>query len=448
MDREPPVTVSQLNQRAKKMLDEGFAKLWVEGEISNLSRPASGHIYLTLKDDAAQVTAAWFRGRQRGPAHNFKNGDQVLAYGQVSLYVARGSFQLIIEQIEPAGEGVLKRRFDALKKKLDDEGLFDPETKRPLPALPQRIGIITSPSGAAVRDMLTVLRRRFPAIPVIIYPAAVQGDAAAGELIAALDRAVARNECDVLVLTRGGGSLEDLWAFNDEQLARRIAACPLPVISAVGHEIDFTIADFVADLRAPTPSGAAELLVPDQADWLQRCRMLSARLARVGERTVQDRAQQLDWLTRRMVQGSPRAMLNRQAGDLREVSSRLLAAARRALHTKQSRLHNAHRRLIPLSPARAVLRSTARSRELRQRLVTATRDLLSDKTHRLALLGRGLNSVSPLATLERGYAIVQPADGDAVIRDASTLSSGSEIRARLARGALRATVSEVESNDD
>ena len=361
----------------------------------------------------------------------------MLAYGQVSLYVARGSFQLIIEQIEPAGEGVLKRRFDALKKKLDDERLFDPATKQPLPALPQRIGIITSPSGAAVRDMLTVLRRRFPAIPVIIYPAAVQGEAAPGELIAALDRAVARNECDVLVLTRGGGSLEDLWAFNDEQLARSIAACPLPVVSAVGHEIDFTIADFVADLRAPTPSGAAELLVPDQADWLQRCSALSARLARVGERAVQDRAQQLDWLTRRMVQSSPRAMLNRQAGDLREVSSRLLAAARRALHTNQTRLHNAHRRLIPLSPARAVLRSTARSRELRQRLMTATRDLLSDKSHRLALLGRGLNSVSPLATLERGYAIVQPADGDAVIRDASTLSSGSEIRARL--GAWRVT---------
>ncbi|HNP63076.1 MAG TPA: exodeoxyribonuclease VII large subunit, partial [Woeseiaceae bacterium] len=248
------ITVSQLNRRVKTLLEQGMGRLWVEGEISNLSRPASGHIYLSLKDDSAQVSAAWFRQRQRGPAIGFKDGDRVLAYGRVSLYEARGNYQLIIEQMEPAGEGVLKRRFDALKLKLSAEGLFDEDRKQPLPVLPKRVGVITSPSGAAIRDILSILGRRFPAVPVVIYPAAVQGEAAPGELMQALQTAIERKECDVLIMGRGGGSLEDLWAFNDEQLARAIAACPLPVVSAVGHEIDFTIADFVADVRAPTPS--------------------------------------------------------------------------------------------------------------------------------------------------------------------------------------------------
>ena len=238
------ITVSQLNRRVKNLVEQGMTRLWIEGEISNLSRPASGHIYLTLKDDTAQVSAAWFRQRQRGPAVSFKNGDRVLAYGRVSIYEARGNYQLIIEQLEPAGEGVLKRRFDALKLKLANEGLFDEDRKRVLPALPNRIGIITSPSGAAVRDILSILKRRFPAIPVIIYPAAVQGDAAPGELIAALSTAISRDECDVLIMGRGGGSLEDLWPFNEETVARAIYASEIPVVSAVGHEIDFSISDF------------------------------------------------------------------------------------------------------------------------------------------------------------------------------------------------------------
>jgi exodeoxyribonuclease VII large subunit len=283
------ISVSQLNRRVKTLIEQGMARLWVEGEISNLSRPASGHIYLSLKDDSAQVSAAWFRQRQRAPAIGFKNGDRVLAYGRVSLYEARGNYQLIIEQLEPAGEGVLKRRFDALKLKLSDEGLFDEDRKQALPGLPNRIGVITSPSGAAIRDVLSVLKRRFPAVPVVIYPAAVQGDAAPAELVDALSTAVERDECDVLILCRGGGSLEDLWAFNDEQLARSIAACPLPVISAVGHEVDFTISDFVADVRAPTPSGAAEIIVPSQSDWLRRISGIATRIARVGQRKLEDR---------------------------------------------------------------------------------------------------------------------------------------------------------------
>ena len=230
------ITVSQLNRQVKTLLEQGLARLWIEGEISNLAKPASGHLYFSLKDDSAQIRAAFFRQRQRGPTIGLKNGDQVVAFGRVSLYEPRGDYQLIVEQVEPAGEGALKRQFEVLKKMLAAEGLFNEENKQELPTLPERIGVITSPSGAAIRDIISILGRRFPSIPVVVYPAAVQGDAAPGELIAALATAVKRDECDVLIMARGGGSLEDLWAFNDEKLARAIAACPIPVVSAVGHE--------------------------------------------------------------------------------------------------------------------------------------------------------------------------------------------------------------------
>ena len=371
------ISVSQLNRRVKTLIEQGMARLWVEGEISNLSRPASGHIYLSLKDDTAQVSAAWFRQRQRGPAIGFKNGDRVLAYGRVSIYEARGNYQLIIEQMEAAGEGVLKRRFDALKLKLAGEGLFDEDRKQALPELPHRIGIITSPTGAAIRDILSILGRRFPAVPVVIYPAAVQGDAAPGELVAALATAVQRDECDVLIMSRGGGSLEDLWAFNDEQLARAIADCRLPVISAVGHEIDFTIADFVADVRAPTPSGAAEIIVPNQEDWLRQILGLAARIAQVGQRALEDRAQELDWLGRRLVASSPAATLRRQRDSLREQSGRLSSAIRQRLLLQQNMLQETSGELMKLSPALSVQRSIGRLQQLRQRLATSTRNRVS-----------------------------------------------------------------------
>lgn len=424
-----------------------MTRVWVEGEISNLSRPASGHIYLSLKDDSAQVSAAWFRQRQRGPAVSFKNGDRVLAYGKVSLYEARGNYQLIIEQLEPAGEGVLKRRFDALKRKLADEGLFDEDRKQALPALPKRIGMITSPSGAAVRDVLSILRRRFPAAPVIIYPAAVQGDAAPDELMGALATAIDRDECDVLIITRGGGSLEDLWGFNDEQLARAIADCPIPVISAVGHEIDFTIADFVADLRAPTPSGAAEIVVPDQNDWQRQIAGIAARIARVGQRALDDRAQQLDWLGRRLMAGSPAANLRRQSDSLRENRGRLTAAIRQQLLQQKNTLQAANSALLRQSPALSVQRSIARLEQLSRRLATATGNSISDLSHRLAVLGRGLHSVSPLATLERGYAIVKREDNGTVLVTATSINKGEDIRAHLAHGELIATVKEVLPDD-
>ena len=444
MPSEAAITVSQLNRRVRTLLEQGIAQLWVEGEISNLSRPASGHVYFSLKDDSAQVSAAWFRQRQRGPAIGFKNGDHVLAFGRVSLYEARGNYQLIVERMEPAGEGVLKRRFEALKKKLLDEGLFDEDRKQPLPALPTRIGVITSPSGAAIRDILSVLGRRFPAIPVVIYPAAVQGDAAPAELVEALQTAVRRNECDVLIIGRGGGSLEDLWAFNDEQLARAIAACPLPVVSAVGHEVDFTIADFVADVRAPTPSGAAEIVVPNQHDWQRRIATLALRIARIGQRAVEDRGQRSDWLARRLMAASPAATLRRQRDNLRENRGRLASAIRQRLLSDTNQLQAIRGSLLQQSPAMSVQRSIGRLSELRQRLATAIRSHLSDIDHRSALLGRALHSVSPLATLERGYAIVMDADTNEVLLRATDVKVGDDIRARLSQGELVATVGRVE----
>jgi len=441
------ISVSQLNRRVKTLIEQGMARLWVEGEISNLSRPASGHIYLSLKDDTAQVSAAWFRQRQRGPAIGFKNGDRVLAYGRVSIYEARGNYQLIIEQMEPAGEGVLKRRFDALKLKLAGEGLFDEDRKQTLPELPKQIGIVTSRTGAAIRDILSILGRRFPAIPVVIYPAAVQGDAAPGELIAALATAVQRDECDVLIMGRGGGSLEDLWAFNDEQLARAISDCPLPVISAVGHEVDFTIADFVADVRAPTPSGAAEIIVPNQSDWIRQISGFAARIARVGQRALEDRAQELDWLGRRLVASSPRATLQRQRDSLREHCGRLNSAMRQQLLEQKNALQETRNELMKLSPALSVQRSIGRLQQLRQRLATSTRNTVSDTSHKIALLGRALNAVSPLATLDRGYAIVKQEDSGAVLTNAADIEPGKDIRAQLSQGEVIATVNKVLTDD-
>ncbi len=447
MPAEAAISVSQLNRRVKTLLEKGIAQLWVEGEISNLSRPASGHIYFSLKDDTAQVSAAWFRQRQRGPAVGYKNGDRVLAFGRVSLYEARGNYQLIVERMEPAGEGVLKRRFEALKKKLLEEGLFDEERKKPLPALPTRIGVITSPSGAAIRDILSVLGRRFPAVPVVIYPAAVQGDAAPNELVEALQTAVRRDECDVLIIGRGGGSLEDLWAFNDEQLARAIAACPLPIISAVGHEVDFTIADFVADVRAPTPSGAAEIVVPNQHDWERRIASLALRIGRIGQRSVEDRGQRMDWLARRLVAASPAATLRRQQDNLRESRGRLSSAIRQRLLSDKNQLQAIRGTLLQQSPAISVQRNLGQLSELRQRLSMSARSLLAAVDHRTALLGRALHSVSPLATLDRGYAIVMDASTNKALLDATDVSVGDDIRAHLSKGELIATVNKVIRDD-
>jgi exodeoxyribonuclease VII large subunit len=434
------ISVSELNRQARALLEKGIAKVWVEGEISNLARPASGHLYFSLKDASAQLRCAYFRQRQRGPTINLKNGDQMLAFGKVSIYEARGDYQMIVEQLEAAGEGELRRRFEALKKKLAAEGLFAEEARRPLPPLPARIGVVTSPSGAAIRDILSVLRRRFPAIPVVIYPTAVQGETAAAEIAAALRVAESRNECDVLIVGRGGGSLEDLWPFNEEVVARAIAACSIPTVSAVGHEVDVTIADLVADLRAPTPSGAAELVVPDQAEWQRQLNSAASRIATLGRRYLEDRFQALDWLGRRLTQSSPAATLERQRAWLVNLRQVMTAAMRHEITDRGRLIEVARARLLQHSPASVVQRTIGRHEALRQRLIGAGRRHLERSGQRLNLATRALDSVSPLATLDRGYAIVTDAASGRVLTDASRVNEGQPIRAKLASGELEATV--------
>lgn len=434
------ITVSELNRQARQLLEQGIARIWVEGEVSNLARPASGHVYFTLKDTSAQLRCAWFRQRQRGPTIQLKNGDKMLALGKVGIYEVRGEYQLVVERVEAAGEGELRRRFELLKKKLRAEGLFDEARKRSLPELPRRIGMITSPSGAAVRDMLSILNRRFPMVPVIIYPSAVQGDAAAGELVSALTIAAARSECDVLIVSRGGGSMEDLWPFNEEIVARAISDSPIPVISAVGHEVDFTIADFVADLRAPTPSGAAELVVPDQDEWHRMLQAKAARIAALSRRYVENTAQLLDWLDKRLTQSSPAAIVGRQKAWLRNLRQVMAAAVRHDLMKRAADVERIRSRLLQQSPALRVRDRVARLNALHQRLKVAGRDQLQQRKSQLKVIARGLNSVSPLATLDRGYAMVTDPASGRVVSDASQVSVGDKISARLASGTVDATV--------
>jgi exodeoxyribonuclease VII large subunit len=444
---ENAISVSELNRQAKKLLEQGLARLWVEGEISNLARPASGHLYFSLKDESAQIRCAWFRQRQRGPSHNIKNGDQMLALGRVSLYEARGDYQLIVEQLEDAGEGELRRRFEELKKKLAAEGLFAESEKQAVPHLPKRIGIVTSPSGAAVRDVITVLKRRFPAVPVVIYPTAVQGEWAPAQITEAIATAIQRAECDVLIVTRGGGSLEDLWSFNEEIVARSIAACPIPVVSAIGHEVDFTITDLVADLRAPTPTAAAELVVPDQADWQRQLDTKAARIADLGRRYLEDRFQTLDYLSRRLTQSSPATTLARQGDWLRNLQMVLAGVIRHDLSSRVHNLATVRSRLLQLSPALRVQQSIGKLGELQQRLNVSGAAVVASRQQRLMLAATALDSVSPLATLGRGYSIVSDTVSGKILTDASAVKVGTEIRAQLAQGALQATVSKTESDN-
>ncbi|MDX1555555.1 MAG: exodeoxyribonuclease VII large subunit, partial [Xanthomonadales bacterium] len=305
-------TPTELNREAKIHLEAAFSRIWLEGEISNLSRPASGHLYFSLKDDRAQVRCALFRSAANRLEVQPENGTKVLASGRISLYEARGEYQMIVEALQHAGEGLLQQRFEALKKKLEEEGLFDPARKVALPRYPRRIGIITSPSGAAVRDMLHVLKRRWPIATVRIYPVPVQGEEAPPAIVRALQAAASHDWSDVILIGRGGGSLEDLWAFNDEQVARAIAACPIPLVSAVGHETDFSIADFVADVRAPTPSAAAELCSPDAAALKERFDRLMRQLqVRIDDRR-NAAGQKLDHVAHRLQQVHPRRRLDEQ----------------------------------------------------------------------------------------------------------------------------------------
>ncbi|HWZ64126.1 MAG TPA: exodeoxyribonuclease VII large subunit [Steroidobacteraceae bacterium] len=432
-------SVSRLNREVRAVLERGLGVLWVEGELSNLSQPASGHWYFTLKDRDAQLRCVMYRNRNALLGFTPQPGAQLLLRGRISLFEPRGECQLIAEHLEEAGVGALQRQFERLKTRLAAEGLFAPERRRPLPRFPRRIGVITSPAGAALHDILKILARRYPPAAVLIYPAAVQGVAAVPELIAAIDTAGARAECDVLILARGGGSLEDLWAFNDERLARAICRCPLPVVSGVGHEIDFTIADFVADARAPTPSAAAELVVPDRTAWLQSLARTAQRLDVCMRRELRALAARLAATRHRLQRTHPGVLLLQQAQRLDDLTLRLAAVAHAGLQRERLRLAHGSERLMRCSPAQLLREQGVRYQRLETRLERATHERLARARHRFELARRALDAVSPRATLARGYAIVTRADG-ALLTDAATVAPGQEIEAHLAHGVLAARV--------
>ena len=432
-------SVTELNRTIRNLLESEFPLLWIEGEISNLAQPASGHIYLTLKDAGAQVRCAMFKGRKQFLRFKPQNGQKVLVRAKVGLYEARGDYQLIIEHMEEAGAGDLQRQFEELKERLAKEGLFDEAVKQLLPELPERIGIITSATGAAIRDVLSVLERRFPSIPVRVYPVAVQGEAAAGEICRALKRASKRKDCDVLLLVRGGGSLEDLWSFNEESVARAIYDCDIPVVCGVGHEVDFTIADFVADVRAPTPSAAAELITPDQQTYIDSFGWYRQRLQQIISEKIRYQSEQLGWLRKRLYQQHPVSRLEQHSQRLDDLQQRLSLAWHHLANNQWNRVQLLQHRLMNASPIQEIDYGKQRVAELSRRLSHELNNTIEKKQNRLASLSRTLHAVSPLQTLARGYAIVSDAQGVA-LTDSAQVEVGDEIGVRLDRGALVAEV--------
>jgi exodeoxyribonuclease VII large subunit len=388
-------TVRELTAEVRTVLEDGFSAIWVEGEISNFKHHTSGHMYFTLKDAEAQIRAVMFRGNNRLLRFQPMDGQAVLVFGTVTVYERRGEYQIGVEFMEPKGVGALQLAFEQLKAKLGAEGLFDPARKRPLPRLPRKIGIITSPTGAVIRDMLTIIGRRFPGLAILIAPVPVQGETAAAEIAAAIGRMGRRADLDVLIVARGGGSLEDLWAFNEEVVARAIAASPLPVISAVGHETDVTIADFVADLRAPTPSAAAELVVAQRDELAQR---------------------------------------------IDDLASRASGAVAALLAARQERVRMLQRHLAALSPVSRVERQAERLRTLRQRLRGWWDRSHMRREERVRILAGKLDALSPLAILARGYAICFALPERRILKSAAEAPAGSEVAVRLQQGELSCLV--------
>ena len=431
-------TVSRLNLEARRLVEARFPPLWVEGELSNLARPRSGHLYFSLKDERCQVRCAMFRMQNRYLDFDPGDGMQVLAQVRVSLYPERGEFQLIVQSLEEAGAGALRRAFEALKRRLEIEGLFDSEAKRPIPKVPACIGIVTSPTGAALRDILNVMRRRYPGVHAILYPVPVQGEGAASRIAEMVDQAAERAECDVLVLARGGGSLEDLWCFNEEQVVRAIHRCPIPIVTGIGHEVDFTIADLVADRRAPTPSAAAELVTPDAMQWRDDIQRARLRLGRLMRRRIEERREQVRWLLRALP--DPQRRLQDHSQRLDGLIARTQRAARRTLDRKCDVLRALTARLERQAPATVVLANRIRAELLAARLQRSMGHGLEKRRAQLQSLNRALAAVGPQQTLDRGYAIVSRQRDGKVLRDATHIEPGERIDARLAQGCLEGTV--------
>jgi exodeoxyribonuclease VII large subunit len=438
-------TVSRLNREVRTLLEGSFPLIWLEGELSNLARPGSGHWYFSLKDEVAQVRCAMFRNRNMLVKGKPENGMQVLVRARIGLYEARGEYQLIIEHLEDAGDGALRRAFEALKARLETAGLFDVAHKQPIPALPRRIGVITSPTGAAIRDILTTLKRRFPGIPVIVYPVPVQGAEAGDEIARMINLAGERAECDVLLLARGGGSLEDLWAFNEEAVARAMFDCPLPIVTGIGHEVDVTIADFVADQRAPTPTAAAELVSPDQQEWRLRLQQLQTRLQRTVVRSLESRQQQLRYLSSRLPH--PGRRVEERLQRLDELELRRNQAMQHGLRHRGAEINMLQQRLQKFSPLQRLAQYRLQNQNLDRRLQAALRHHLDRHQQQVQYLAHALDTVSPLATLSRGYAIVTASD-DKILRNAADIRIGETIHTRLARGRLESTVTKVDDAQD
>lgn len=431
LDREL-LSVSQLNSRARLLLEDVFAQVWVEGEISNLAKPASGHLYFTLKDSQAQVRCALFRQNAARVRQALRDGLAVKVRGKVSLFEGRGDYQLIVDAVEPAGDGALRLAFEALKEKLAGEGLFAVERKRALPAHPQHIGIVSSPSGAVIRDIISVFRRRAPQVALTLVPSAVQGREATAQLVRALQLAD-RAGFDAIILARGGGSLEDLWCFNEEAVARAVAACITPVVSAVGHETDVSISDFVADVRAPTPSAAAELLAPDSADLQRRLDSLRRRLLLRMQGLLAQQRLRLDGLGPRL--RHPGERLRQQAQRLDDLDMRLRRAQQQYLQQRQALLTRLDTRLAAQHPRRSLALLRQQLDSLASRLPRAMHSQLRQQRQQLQAFGQQLHIVSPLATLGRGYSILLDERGQA-IRSAQHTQPGQRLTARLGEGQL------------
>ncbi|BBW92363.1 exodeoxyribonuclease 7 large subunit [Pseudoalteromonas sp. PS1M3] len=431
-------TVSRLNREIRTVLEQGFASLVLTGEISNFIAPASGHWYFSLKDDKAQIKAAMWRGNNRSQSYRPENGAQVTVKARVSLYEPRGDYQLIVEHMEPAGEGQLKQEFDALKMRLAAEGLFSSAYKKPLPQNINRIGVITSATGAAIKDILTVLKRRAPQLEVIIYPAMVQGKEAHIHLINQIELANTRNEVDILILGRGGGSLEDLWCFNHEQLARAIHNSDLPIISAVGHEIDTTISDYVADMRAPTPSAAAELVSPNTQELHSKVTQLINRLNNAFKHSIADKRALATQLQHRLNLCHPRNQLNQKAQRLDELSIALQQAMQSRLYQQERTLNNLTPRLMRQSPDKKLAQASHQLSQLQARLNQAIQQQLQQANNSLALQASKLDSVSPLNVLARGYSITKTQQGK-VVKSVGQIKAGDVLVTELVDGSVKST---------
>ncbi|MDP1703206.1 MAG: exodeoxyribonuclease VII large subunit [Sulfurimicrobium sp.] len=436
---QPILTVSELNRHARVVLEQTFPLLWVAGEISNFTRAASGHWYFSLKDGQSQVRCAMFRNKSQSVDFRPENGMQVEARALVTLYEARGEFQLSVEAIRRAGLGALFEAFEKLKVKLAGEGLFDKSNKRALPVFPLRIGVITSPAAAALRDVLTTLSRRMPNIPVILYPTPVQGEGAGQKIAHAIQQADKRNECDIFILCRGGGSIEDLWAFNEEVVARAIASCETPIVCGVGHETDVTIADFVADQRAPTPTAAAELVTPHRAELLHRLDTLNARLTRQMARGLEQHLQRMDYLTRRLVH--PGTRIQGQLQHLEHLRQRQKQSAKRLMEKQEWRVQQLASRLSGAAPAPQIL--LARQQQLGQRLELAIEQSLQRHQATLYRIASSLQHLNPEAVLERGFSMVRTASGK-IVSSSAEISLDEEVSMAFAIGSATARVTRKE----